>query len=151
MTISKQAKTALAGWLLGLVLGAAWFGYLSSFEVKPELKSAIAACEELLKKLATEDTLAPSAATSDRQRVRNLLARLAGCDPSSLSRVDEEKLLPEQIAVKRLSQGVEYYGDRRIASVAVASAVGLIFSIPWLWQWFLRRARELSAAIRGED
>jgi len=153
MTISKQAKTALAGWLIGLVLGGAFFGY-RQLEAERDLQKAVATCEEETNKVRVElESLGLTPLSCDLLELNRVKLKAFHKSISELAEEDKfDRLLLSYMLVEALAiKLTEHQMDRLMPAAIGASAFGLLFSIPWLWHWFLRRVRELSAAIRGED
>lgn len=134
--MARPTKLLIVGTFLAALIGLA--GWLNLLRLEDNLRVAVENCEHEGKGLLKDEQL------------KGLKFQLI-CEPNTLTKdlykVDYVKPPGAQGQVVDAQQVLWRHSPDAYAVVAVA--VFMLFSIPWLWYFFLHRLREISDAIRG--
>lgn len=130
--MSKPIKLFFLGVTIGLL--ALGVGYISS-------QRNVSKLNELVEKCNAEVMQAPQGPWLNWQKAPLV------CDPSELYsvRTNELKGIQKEIAEFDLSRNDLFEASKIIAIFSV-----IVFSLPYIWYFFLRRVRELRDVISGK-
>jgi hypothetical protein len=130
--MEKSAKI----FLLGCVLGTAMvgYGYIKEDREKENLTSLVARCE-------SEKLVTPKGPWLKYQEAPLV------CEPEALMKLTDWTPVGVQ---REIVESASKQGAALDSSIIAALGLVLLFALPYLWYFLLRRIRELSSAIRND-